>query len=96
MEKKYQKEIFLNLNNISKFINFRKVSYGKIDNILIIFAMIFLYRFTEEEILSDLKQKLQIQSIGMKPILIYDMPLGTLTYKIGEKNKIQIKTYFKK
>ena len=32
----------------------------------------------------------------MKPTLIYDMPIGTWTYKIGEKNKIQIKTYFKK
>ena len=58
--------------------------------------MIFVYRFTEEEIISDLKQELQIQSIDMKPTLIYDMPIGTLTYKIGENNKIQIKTYFKK
>ena len=57
--------------------------------------MVFVYRFTEEEIISDLKQELQIQSIDMKPTLIYDMPIGTLTYKIGEKNKIQIKTYFK-
>ena len=57
--------------------------------------MIFVYRFTEEEIISDLKQELQIQSIDMKPTLIYDMPIGTLTYKIGERNKIQIKTYFK-
>lgn len=30
----------------------------------------------------------------MKPTLIYDMPIGTLTYKIGENNKIQIKTFF--
>ena len=95
IEKKYQKENFLNLNDISKFINFRKVSYGKIDDVSIIFSMIFVYRFTEEEIISDLKQELQIQSIDMKPTLIYDIPIGTLTYKIKEKNKIQIKTYFK-
>ena len=31
----------------------------------------------------------------MKPTLIYAMPIGTLTYKIREKNKNQIKTYFK-
>ena len=60
IEKKYQKENFWNLNDISKIIN-------------------FVYRFTEEEIISDLKQELQIQLIDMKPI-------GTLTYKI-EKNK---------
>ena len=76
IEKKYQKENFWNLNDISKIIN-------------------FVYRFTEEEIISDLKQELQIQSIDMKPTLIYDIPIGTLTYKIREKNKIQIKTYFK-
>ncbi len=51
--------------------------------------MIFVYRFTEEEIISYLKQELQIQSIDMKPILIYDMPIGTLTYKIGEKIKFK-------
>ena len=89
IEKKYQKENFLNLNDISKFINFRKVSYGKIDDVSIIFSMIFVYRFTEEEIISDLKQELQIQSIDMKPTLIYDMPIVTLTYKIGEKIKFK-------
>jgi MoxR-like ATPase len=94
IEKKYQKENFLNLNDITKFINFRKISYGKIDDVDIIFAMVFVYRFTEEEIISDLKKELHIQSIDMKPTLIYDMPVGTLTYTIGEKNKIQIKTYF--
>ena len=31
----------------------------------------------------------------MKPTLIYDIPIGTLSYKIRGKNKIQIKTYFK-
>jgi len=95
IEKKYQKENFLNLNDITKFINFRKISYGKIDDVDIIFAMVFVYRFTEEEIIEDLKKELHIQSIDMKPSLIYDMPIGTLTYAIGEKNKIQIKTYFK-
>ena len=94
IEKKYQKENFLNLNDITKFINFRKISYGKIDDVDIIFAMVFVYRFTEEEIISDLKKELHIQSIDMKPTLIYDMSIGTLTYTIGEKNKIQIKTYF--
>ena len=94
IEKKYQKENFLNFNDITKFINFRKISYGKIDDVDIIFAMVFVYRFTEEEIISDLKKELHIQSIDMKPTLIYDMPIGTLTYAIGEKNKIQIKTYF--
>ena len=94
IEKKYQKENFLNFNDISKFINFRKISYGKINDVSIIFAMVFVYRFTEEEIINDLKQELQIQSIDMKPSLIYDQPIGTLTYKIGEKNKIQIKTFF--
>ena len=86
----------MNFNDISKFINFRKISYGKISDVSIIFAIIFVYRFTEEEIINDLKQELQIQSIDMKPTLIYDMPIGTLTYKIGEKNKIQIKTFFNK
>ena len=94
IEQKYQKENFLNFNDISKFINLRKISYGKINDVSIIFAMVFVYRFTEEEIINDLKQELQIQSIDMKPSLIYDMPIGTLTYKIGESNKIQIKTFF--
>ena len=93
--KKYQKENFLNLNIITKFINFRKISYGKIDNVDIIFAMVFVYRFTEEEIIEDLKKELHIQSIDMKQILIYDMLIGTLTYTIGDKNKIQIITFFK-
>ena len=75
IEKKYQKENFWNLNDISKIIN-------------------FVYRFTEEEIISDLKQELQLQSIDMKLTLIYDIPIGTLTYKIREKNKIQIKNLF--
>ena len=94
IEKKYQKENFLNFNDISKFINFRQISYGKINDVSIIFAMVFVYRFTEQEIINDLKQELQIQSIDMKPTLIYDMPIGTLTYKIGENNKIQINTFF--
>ena len=38
----------------------------------------FVYRFTEEEIISDLKQESQIQLIDMKPI-------GTLIYKIRKK-----------
>ena len=49
--------------------------------------MVFVYRFTEEEIINDLKQKLQIQSIDMKPFLINNQQIGYLTYKIGEKNK---------
>lgn len=57
--------------------------------------MVFVYRFTGEEIIEDLKKELHIQSIGMKPTLIYNMPIGTLIYTIREKNKIQIKTYFK-
>jgi hypothetical protein len=95
IEKKYQKENFLNYNDISKFINFRKISYGKIDDVYIIFAMVFVYRFTEEEIIEDLKKELHIQSIDMKQIFIYDMLIGTLTYTIGDKNKIQIITFFK-
>ena len=56
--------------------------------------MVFVYRFTEEEIKDVLKKELHIQSIDMKPTLVYDISIGTLTYTIGEKNKIQIKTYF--
>ena len=95
IEKKYQKENFLNLNDITKFINFRKISYGKIDDVDIIFAMFFVYRFTEEKIIEVLKKELHIQSINMKQTLIYDMPIGTLTFTIGEKNTIQIITFFK-
>ena len=84
IEKKYQKENFLNLNDITKFIRFRQMSYGKIEDVSLIFAIIFVYRFTEEEIISDLKKELQIQSIDMKPTIYYDCPIGTLTYKIGE------------
>ena len=95
MEKKYQRENVFNLNDIFKFINFRKISYGKINDVSIIYALIFLYRFTEEEIINDLKKELQIQSIDMEPTLFYDMPKGTLTYKIGNNNEIKIKTFFK-
>jgi hypothetical protein len=38
-------------------------------------------------IINYLKQELKIQLIDMKPILIYDMSLGTLANKIGENNK---------
>ena len=94
MEKKYQRENVFNLNDIIKFINFRKISYGEINDVSIIYALIFLYRFTEEEIINDLKKQLQIQTIDMEPTLFYDKPIGTLTYKIGNNNEIQIKTFF--
>ncbi len=74
---------------MTKFINFRKISYGKIDDVDIIFAMVFVYRLTEGEIIEDLKKKLHIQSIDIKPTLIYDMPIGTLTSTIGEKTKFK-------
>ena len=95
IEKKYLKSNFYNLNDIIKYINFRKISYGKIDND-IIYSIIFIYRFTEEEIIEDLKKELQIQLFDINPTLVYDMPIGTLTYIITERNKIQIKTYFNK
>lgn len=79
---------------MTKFINFRKISYGRINDVSIIFAIIFVYRFTEEEITNALKWVLQIQSIDTKLTLIYDVPIITLAYKKGEKNKIQAKIFF--
>ena len=94
IEQKYQKENFFNLNDIAKYIEFRKISYGEIDDISIIFALIFVYRFSEPEIISDLKQKLQIQSIKIRPSLDYENSEESSTIlidKIDEKIKIKIK-----
>ena len=96
LEKKYQKENFFNLNDISKYIDLRRISYGQINDISILYAIIFIYRFNEEKIIEDLKKELDIKTINMRPSLIYDLPLGKLIYRIGENNKIIIKTFFGK
>ena len=95
MEVVYQKENSINLNDLSKYISFRKISFGKIEDITIILALIFLYRFPEQKIIKDIQEIIDITSINIKPSIIYDNPPDTLTYIIGENNKISIKTYKK-
>ena len=93
LEYTYQKENSINLNDITKYISFRKISYGKIEDISIILSLIFVYRFPEEKIIKEIQDILNITSMNIKPSIIYDVPPGTLTYKIGEKNLISIKTF---
>ena len=70
MEKCFQKDNTLNLNDISKYIELRKVSYKSLEAD-IIYAMIFAYRFPEIEI-----QKAVIEDLGLttlKFILLKNM-----------------------
>ncbi len=62
IEKKYQKENFGNLNDISKFINFRKVSYGKIDDVSINFYKILFH-------IVWIEKKIFVNYVKMKNIL---------------------------
>ena len=56
--------------------------------------MIFINRILKEEIISYLKQELQIQLIDMKSTLINEIFIGILTME--KKCKFQKKTYIKK
>jgi MoxR-like ATPase len=42
LENKYQKQNSINLNDISKYISFRRISFGQIDNIIIILSIWYI------------------------------------------------------
>lgn len=68
LEYTYQKENSINLNDITKYISFRKISYGKIEDISIILSLIFVYRFPEEKIIKEIQDTLNITSMNIKYI----------------------------
>ena len=94
IEKRFQKDNALNLNDISKYIDLRKVSYKSLDAD-IIYAMTFAYRFPEIEIQKSVIEELGLTTLKFYPSIEYDNPIGTLNIIISDKSKIQLKTYFK-
>ena len=95
IEKNFQKDNLLNLNDISKYIEFRKVSYKMLDADFI-YAIIFVYRFSEIEVQKAIIEELGLMTLKFYPTIEYDNPIGTLNIIISEKSKIELKTYFKK
>ena len=94
IEKRFQKDNTLNLNDISKYIELRKVSYKSLESD-IIYAMIFAYRFPEIEIQKAVIEELGLTTLKFYPSIEYDNPVGTLNIIISDRSKIQLKTYFK-
>ena len=91
--KEFSNENILTLNDISKYIMFRNITNGCVDE-SIISQMIFAYRFIQKDDIEKILNKLNLLSMKFSPIFKYSYPPKELLVFINNKikNPIKIKT----
>jgi len=76
----------LSLNDLVKYILFRRASYGCIDRLLIS-QMIFAYRFIQQESIQYVLSKMSIGNMLYNPQFILNLANQKLIIKISEESK---------
>ncbi len=91
--KEFSNENILTLNDISKYIMFRNITNGCVDE-SIISQMIFAYRFIQKDDIEKILNKLNLLSMKFSPTFQYSDPPEELSIFINNKikNPIKIKT----
>ncbi len=88
--KEFSNENILTLNDISKYIMFRNITNGCVDE-SIISQMIFAYRFIQKDDIEKIFNKLNLLSLKFSSTFKFSYPLKKLSIFVNNKIKIQKK-----